>query len=75
MPQTMEEHLDELEDQANENEDISFSSIDEDNVHEVNWRATEIALKLLYVLSFSTLWFCMLFFFICLRFSAPKSTI
>ncbi|KAK3097474.1 hypothetical protein FSP39_009961, partial [Pinctada imbricata] len=34
MPQTMEEHLDELEDQASENEDVSFSSIDEDNVHE-----------------------------------------
>ena len=41
MPQTMEEHLDELEDQANENEDISFSSIDEDNVHEVNCHKVE----------------------------------
>lgn len=41
MPQTMEEHLEELEDDDSDTEDLSFSSLDDDNVHEVhcngNW--------------------------------------
>ncbi|XP_065944642.1 transient receptor potential cation channel subfamily M member 3 isoform X2 [Magallana gigas] len=34
MPQTMEEHLEELEDDDSDTEDLSFSSLDDDNVHE-----------------------------------------
>lgn len=43
MPQTMEEHLEELEDDDSDTEDLSFSSLDDDNVHEVhsggNWHS------------------------------------
>ena len=38
MPQTMEEHLEELEDDDSDTEDLSFSSLDDDNVHEVQQR-------------------------------------
>ncbi|XP_061172975.1 transient receptor potential cation channel subfamily M member 3-like isoform X2 [Saccostrea echinata] len=34
MPQTMEEHLEELEDDDSDTEDLSFSSLDDDNVNE-----------------------------------------
>jgi transient receptor potential cation channel subfamily M protein 3 len=35
MPQTMEEHLEELEDDDSDAEDLSFSSLDDDHVNEV----------------------------------------
>lgn len=40
MPQTMEEHLEELEDDDSDTEDLSFSSLDDDNVHEVHYNAS-----------------------------------
>lgn len=38
MPQTMEEHLEELEDDDSDTEDLSFSSLDDDHVNEVRQR-------------------------------------
>lgn len=53
MPQTMEEHLEELEDDDSDTEDLSFSSLDDDNVHEVQQRMKS---------SFCFCWFSFLLF-------------